>query len=336
MRPLRAWLEGLSIWLVGAIAMLLVALVVTVDQPDRAITGDSRAYVEAAESLSDGEYAAASEPSGTPRYPPGFPMLIAPAVWVWGDGGARAMGIASGALLVVAVWALARQLGGDRAAFVAAAIWCASPMVSRFSTDVMSDPAAALFVVGGVLAAARGRWVVAGILLAWSTWVRIIHVVFLGGLGRRRKAWLAAVLVLVPLVVFQLAVYGRLAGYDGGQAGFSLGNVLAHTGLTFVDRPSPWANWQFVPGVLFGLSAGLVPMLPVLAAFEARAAWGDPAVRLGTWVVVANVVIYLPYYFQAARFLLPAACFVIAGASAGIVRIIDRVRLPSLGVPASR
>lgn len=325
MTRLRRWLVEQSAWHIAAGVMLVVAIVVTLDQPSRAIAGDARTYVEAASSLSEGSYSAPSEPSGTPRYPPGFPILLAPAVMAFGDAGARAVSTVIGVCLVTAVWALARHLGGDRAAVAASTIWAFSPMVNNFTTDVMSDPAAALFSLCAALAAARGRWALAGLALAWSTWIRIIHVTFLGGLGRNRRAWAVAAVALLPLVVFQLAVYGRLAGYDGAQAGFSFDYVFERTGLLFVDRPSPWANWQFVPGVLFGLSSGLVPMLPVLAAYEAVRSWADPAVRLGTWVVLANVLVYLPYYFQAARFMLPAACFVIAGAAAGLVRAIDSV-----------
>lgn len=310
-------------WLIVAVALLGVAVVVTVARPERVIAGDSRAYVEAAESLRHGSYEAPSEPTGVPRYPPGFPIVLAPFVWAGGDDGARAVSAVLGCILVVLVWAAAARIGGLRAAAVAAVLWIASPMLTDYSTEVMSDPVAAASVLVALLAALSGRWVWAGLALGWSSWCRLIHVVFLVGLGRRRHAWLAAAAVLVPLAAFQLQVYGRLAGYDGGQAQFSLDYVTQHTPLLFMDRPSPWPNWQFFPGILAGLEGGLVPLLPLFAGVELVARRGEAAARLAACVIAGNVAVYLPYFYQAARFMLPAACLVVVFAAAGAVRLVD-------------
>lgn len=311
-------------WQIASLLLLVVALVLTVDHPPRVIgPNDARIYIEAAEAVAQGEYASDSEPSGVPRYPPGFPLMLSPFVAAWGDDGARAATILWGAALVGLVWLAAKRIAGDRGAAIAAILWSLSPMLTDYSTDVMSDPAGAGFVVLAFLWASSERWVLSGLALAWSGWIRLIHVVFLGGLLRHRRAWLAAALLLIPLGVFQLRTYGRLAGYDGGGAEFSLSHIGGPTPLMFFDRPSPWPNWQFFPGLLWGLQSGLVPMLPLFAGFEIFSRRSDPSVQLAGFVIVANVAIYLPYYYQAPRFVLPAACLVVVFAAGGIARVID-------------
>ena len=218
---------------------------------------------------------------------------------------------------------------------MAAVLWSVSPLARDYSTEVMSDPAGAVLVMVGFLAARKGRWLVAGLALGLSSWVRLIHVMFVPGTGRHRSAWLAAAGVLAPLAAFQLLTYGRLAGYDGGEAQFSVAHVFGGTPLLFMDRPSPWPNWQFFPGLLWGLRGGLVPMLPLFAGFELAARRAEPSARLAAWVIVANVAVYLPYFYQASRFVLPAACLVIVFASAGSVRLVDNLRSGDLGRPAS-
>lgn len=313
-------------WRALSLAALLVAVVVTVTDGVGEIGGDARVYVEAARSIGEGAYEAPSEPSGVPRYPPGFPLLLAPFVAAWGEGGARAASAVIGGLLVVSVWQLARVLGGHRAAALAAVLWTASPLVRDFSTDVMSDPAGALLVVAAILASITGRWMLTGLALGGSSWVRLIHVTFIVGVGRRRAAWVGAAVALVPLAVFQLRTYGRLAGYDGGEAQFSLSYVFDHTPLIVMTNPSPWPNWQFVPGLLWGLQRGLVPMLPIFAAVELVARRREAPARLAAWILLVNVLVYVPYFFQASRFVLPAACVLIAFSAAGMVRVVDRLR----------
>jgi hypothetical protein len=279
-------------------------------------------YVEAAASVADGEYRAPSEPTGVPRYPPGFPLLLAPSVAIAGDAGARATATAIGALLVAVVWFASRELAGDLAATIAGLLWVLSPMVRDYASDVMSDPAAAALVVIGVVAANRGRWVLAGLAWGGSSAVRLIHASFLPALGRRRAGWIAAAAVLAPLALFQLKTYGRLAGYDGSEAEFSLSHVLARTPLVVMSRQSEWTNLEFFPGLLFGLSGSLVPGLPLFAAYEMWTRRGEAVVAAAAWIVAANVLVYLPYYFQAARFMLPAACLMIVFASAGVVSLV--------------
>jgi hypothetical protein len=252
--------------------------------------------------------------------------MLAPSVALWGDDGALAMSALIRAGLVGLVWLAAERLGGHRAGGLAALLWALSPLVAHFSAGVMSDAAGAAFVMLAFLAALRGRWVLVGLALGWCSWIRLIHPVFLGGMGRRRAAWTAAVLMLVPLALFQLAVYGRLSGYEGDGAEFSLSFVFGGTTLGGGGRAALWPNWQFFPGLLWGLRGGLVPLLPLFAGYEMFVRRTEASTRLAAWIVVANVAVYLPYHFQASRFVFPAACLVIVFAAAGVVRLVDEVR----------
>lgn len=321
-----------SPWLMVSLVALAVAMMTTVAWgPTGVARDDPRIYVEAAESIAHGDYRSDSEVSGLPRYPPGFPLMLAPFVAAAGDRGAELAGIFFGVALTGLVWLCAHRLGGARASALAALCWMLSPLASDYATGVMSDAAAASMVMLALLAVMAERWVLAGMALGWSCWIRLVHVPFLAGLGARRRPWLVAALLLLPLAVFQVQIYGRLAGYDGDQAQFSLANMFGGTSLLYLDTPSPWPNWQFVPGLLMGLRGGVVPLLFLFAAYELWAARAAPVVRLATWVLVANVLIYLPYYFQAARFMLPGACVVLAFGACGVVRLLDALSTRGTG-----
>lgn len=306
-------------------ALLASALFVTARPVAGIGADDPRVYVEASHSLLDGAYRSPSEPGGVPRYPPGFPVMLAPFVAAAGDDGARAASVLIGGALTALVWWSAHRVAGARASALAALFWMLSPLLRDYATEVMSDPAAAAMVMLAFLAALADRWVLVALALGWSCWIRLIHVPFLLGLGRRPPAWLAAVLTLVPLAAFQLAVYGRLAGYAEDQAQFSVGNIFGGTSLLYMGRPSPWPNWQFVPGMLGGLRGGVVPALVVVAGYELWTRRDEAAARFAAWIIVANVLVYLPYFFQAARFMVPGACLVVVYGACGVVRLVDRV-----------
>ena len=64
-------------------------------------------------------------------------------------------------------------------------------------------------------------------------------------------------------------------------------------------------------------------MLPIFAGYELWQRRAEPAARFAAWTIVANVLVYLPYYYQAPRFVLPAACLVVVFAAAGAARLVD-------------
>lgn len=293
-------------WRWIGLSLLVVALAVTLSQPIGLIESDSIVYTEAAESIAQGSYAAASEPGGVPRYPPGLPLLLAPLTYVAWPDSASALMMAIGAALCGLVWFSARVLGGWRAASVAAVVWSFSPMLRTTGQFIMSDAPAALLVMAALLAVIRGRWILAGLAIGGSSVIRLPHVLFT--LASWRRSYLvSAAAVLIPLALFQLATYGRLAGYSGSQAQFAPHYLWGDTLYLQITNPSSLPNWQFFPGTLLGMDGHLVPLLPLAASAEL---WRrrDSVARFALAIVSINLGTYLFYFYQMERFLLPAAC----------------------------
>ena len=165
--------------------------------------------------------------SHPPRYPFGFPALLAPAYRL-GDAG-LATGIyaviAYGALTVLLVYVLARRIGGPLAGLVAALVPLVRPLFLDWSHQVMSETATAALVAAVAL---------------------LVHLVVGAGTGRGRVLLLVglglacglsitvriAQLCLVPAVLAALLVDPRVRAHplrDG--AAFALGPVLALAAL---------------------------------------------------------------------------------------------------------
>jgi hypothetical protein len=107
--------------------------------------------------------------------PPGLPVLLVPAVWLFGTVGAHWEAWLLGVILLVVVWGVARDIGGDLAA--------------------------------------------AG---AEACFLRLGVPVLLPMLGRRRGAWIVALVGVSALAAFQLYAHGNLTGYTGHNAHFGL------------------------------------------------------------------------------------------------------------------
>jgi hypothetical protein len=158
-------------------------------------------------------------------------------------------------------------------------------------------------VVLGLVALLHGRPWLAGMLTAFSGWVRLVHVVFVAALPRR--AWVPAIGMLGVLAGWQLIVHGSLLGYEDSVVTFSLEHVTGRSWLEVVGNPSEVPNIVYYPAILYGYGAIGAPGLVVLAAVGLRRHWG-PAARFT--LVALNVAVYLPYFAQSARFMLPSVC----------------------------
>jgi hypothetical protein len=159
----------------------------------------------------------------------------------------------------------------------------------------------------------HGRDRLAAVLVALSAWFRLVHVAFVVALPR--KVWTVAMLTLVPLGLWQLLIHGDFVGYSDQQAQFSLGYLTSGAWLEVVGNPAYYANWQFYPLVLLGASGGVLPVLAVLAALGLRRHW-DAVAGFAVKIVALNVAVYLFYFFQSARFMLPAISVLIVYAAA--------------------
>jgi hypothetical protein len=133
-----------------------------------------------------------------------------------------------------------------------------------------------------------------------------------------------------PPSLFSLEfVFGQPLGRDG----FNVGGVLTKLGL-----PNALAYVLELVGDAYVLlpGVGLVGLLALLSFFRQRGPLGVLG-RFGLVALAANLLIYLPWWYQSGRFFIPAA--VPVGLAAGIwvgryVPVARRhIHLPSLGKP---
>jgi len=302
---------------------------------------DALEYEEAARSLAAGRgYVLEIDGQAyPPRYPPGFPLMMAPVLAVAGDApGTGVWVVWASALVAVAgtAW-LATLAAGPLAGVAAALVLALLPMHVSWSRAVMSDvPASAVVVVAAAWAtAALGRtrlgaaeWLGLGVMLGLATALRDTCVLVAGPIGlllatggrpgRRRLAAFAAGVAagVLPLVVYRGVRFGSpLAD------GYGYWVTFAHHGLQYVfGRPAAGGS---EPNLVFYLRqlAGLGSLYPwplallavVGLVFGVRRAGPTRtlAVIAGGYVVLV-LAVYAPFFWQWDRFLVPALPLVCA------------------------
>jgi hypothetical protein len=242
-------------------------------------------------------------------------LLMPAALASRGDLAMQATACVLGLLLIAAIWRCAYAIGGYPAAAGAALLTLASPGVLHAGSSLMSDGPAALLLVIGLFFIATGRLRAAGVAFGLACVVRLNAVFFVPGLGRRR-ALVAAAGVVGGLAVFQLAVHGNVRGYTGGEAAFGFGYMTHLTVLESAGNPSHEPNWLFYPEVLFGAGRLLVVGAPALGAYGLWLRRSEPVAKAAAWIVASTFAVYLVYFFQSWRFLLPV--FVVAVIFGGV------------------
>jgi len=293
-----------AVWRPRAIASLICAVIVTLAFRGDFVGGDEHHYLALARDF--------STPS---RFPPGLALLLSPVVgsltvvrWVM-------TGVA--VALVVSIWWAARLLGGWRAAAVAGVLLVMSPRLIAAGSEVMADKLGALLLVLGLIAVHHSRHVVAGLLVGFGGWVRLAHVAFVAALPRR--TWAAGAAVVGGLVVWQLAFQGTVVGYGEGEASWSLGHLLGHAVNFERGGVDPyWPNVAWYPAVLLGWGGVIAPLAVIPAGWAMWRRRGEEVGRLALGVVALNLLIYLPYYWQAWRLLDPAAAMVLVFAAVAL------------------
>lgn len=294
---------------------LLVAIISVLVGP-RGLGGDTEVYIAGADALlGRGSYADVP-------YPPGFPALLAPLrlldLPLWWVASLAAL------TMVVCIWWAAYRMGGPFAAAIAAAFSTGSWMISGADSYVMSDAPAAALVAGAIVAATYGRWKLVGLLLAGSTSLRMGHAIFALA-SRRREVIVPIVAVGLALLAFNVAVYGRLSGYEPGRAEFALRYLWEPAFFEAIGQEGERLNAALYPQLLMGRWDMIVPLLPLLAGLEVWRRREDPVVRFGAGVIVLNVVLYLPYFFQSHRFMMPATVALVVLAACGTVRLLGQL-----------
>jgi 4-amino-4-deoxy-L-arabinose transferase-like glycosyltransferase len=296
---------------------------------------DALEYEEAARSLAAGQgYALEVEGERfPPRFPPGFSLLIAPVLRVLGDAPGTGIWLvwASALVAVVCTAGLAALVAGPAAALGAALLVALLPMHVSWSQAVMSDvPASALVAAlawWAVAALARprlrvGEWLALGVVLGLGAALRQTCVLLVVPLAlvlvtRGRDAWrsgaglVAGTFVgLLPLLGYQLARFGApLAD------GYGYWVTFAHHGWRYVlGRPAAGgsdANLVFYGRQLAGLGTLYPWPVAVLAGFGfglavRRSGPARTLALLAGGYVPTVLLLYVPFYWQWDRFLLPA------------------------------
>jgi len=241
-----------------------------------------------------------------PRYPPGWPLLLAGALWAGVDGTDlwRVTGVFGAVLawvVAVVAYGAARWIGTSRggaflAGLLAGWLWALAPIAAGAGRTVLSDEPAALAGVACLLLTGLG-------LLLTAKPRTAILCAALGGLCLGLSAAMrpiAACLLAPPLGVLLLASLRktgirlqlpRLAAWILGAAIFpaAVMILLQHSGL----RPTEWSGYAFwVPeryGRLsdtFSLSYALQPDEDFNLGTE-----GEPLSHLG---IAARVLLGLP------------------------------------------
>src|SRR5262249_36247139 len=202
---------------------------------------DALEYEEGARNLAAGDGYCLIMDGGRypPRYPPGFSMLMVPAMWLTaGRHGAGIWTVLASALAGIAcVWAIGFLVGGPASAFAGGLLLALAPLHVRWSRAVMSDvptaTVAAGLALGGLLCRRRGAWawfalgVAAGLaaLLRPTCTLRVLPIAAMllveygaGSAAARRVAALAigVTVGLLPVASYDLQRFGSplASGYE--------------------------------------------------------------------------------------------------------------------------
>jgi hypothetical protein len=295
-------------------------------------------------------------------YPPGFPLMLAPFAAIGHFPGNVQIGARFWAVVYLLTMAgAALALGGPWAgAIVTVLVWL-SPFARTSARYVMSDASGALLaVLLLIVVERRGRKsaALAGLLAGAGVLVRLSGLIVLAALlltltGKRR--WTAAVWALPPLLA--LGIYQWSADGAPWRSGYSLWYpTLKVLSAGFATQRSPigdgrglipdrldssLAQWAcngctkgtavtilphliFYPLLILGLFWVFGPPLVGMVTLGLTV-WdrGRPSARLALLTTAGLLVFYVFYYYQAGRFLAPAASMLmVTGVAAACRRLI--------------
>jgi hypothetical protein len=319
---------------------------------------DSLEYLQGAVALLQGGYVVNWDGvPHVPRYSPGFALTLAPAIVVGGVEAAPWVPYLFGLALGATAAVIAARVAGPLAAPLTVATVLLARAPAQLSGELMSDiPTAALGVMQlGLLALGSSpvSGLAAGLVAGSMVWIRPASVVVLlaGLLGltarKRARAWSLAYLagalpVIAALFVWQALMFGspltsgyQAAGYGGGDGStlgsvFSLDIVLGEGGgidpsamgrlhlptLLFYPLALAGADaFLCLPGVgLLGLF-GLIRLAPRVGAAGVVGRFGLAATGL-------TLVLYMPFFWRAERFLLLPAALLGIGAGTVLVQLV--------------
>jgi hypothetical protein len=334
-RSASAWLALAG--LIAALALGALARWIPLEHvEDLRPRPDALEYEEGARNLLQGEgyWVIIGADKYPPRYPFGFPALLLPVLWAYGDvpgSGVRAV-LACALATIVGAWWLGLRCGGPASAAVAALLIALAPFHVRLSQQILSDVPAAAATTGlaaGMLAALRRQlsdraWFALGVLAGLAATIRTSGVVVLvaatfmllvvspsGRVGRRRVLALAAgaAVGVLPMLAYNTIRFGSplTTGYHWWTSRERFAWRYAF------DRPvggGSMANATFYLRAVAGLGE-LYPwpiaVLGIVGAVQGlRRPGAARALALLTLGLIASLVAFQSAFFwQGARFLLP-------------------------------
>jgi hypothetical protein len=313
----RAWAQWLLNAIAGACFIFALVFLEPVAPIDEAFP-DAIEYVETARNLVDGDgYKTDTRPD--PRYPPGLPLLLVPFVALnEPPDDVQHFPALAGALLLVAMGASAWSLGGRVAAASTWLIAALSRGVTGSTAQILSDLPAAVLVCAALACVARRRDLWAGILVGFSATVRLGHAAFALAVPRYR-GWVGAALVLGPLALVQLWLFGNLSGYADGTAEFGLA-WLHERPIRGANKLAAQPNPEFYLQQLAGREWWLVPGTAAVALLELWFRRGESVARFAAGVICLNLTTYFLYFYQDARFVLTSTVLLTVFAGAAVAR----------------
>lgn len=266
---------------------------------------DGVSYLWIAERFAEGDFAAAL----STVFPPGYPLLLAPWIWLGGNGETVAHWF--GAICLSAtLWPLARlaTFAGAPTVWPVVLLFAASPLPPRLCAEVYSESPYLLLMAWGAWLGVSGRMLAMGTCAAMAFWIRpegsLLAASFV--LVTPRRAWPS--LVPVAGAVLALAAWRWMVGH-----GFDPLPIHAfHEGRDDLpDRGQVLQNLLAVPVQWFeGLAFGGALALPLLFRPGAR------RLRPFVWQVALQVGVICTFVVRKRFFV---SCAVAVHLLAGLV-----------------
>lgn len=308
-----------ALWLA---AVLLAAWSLVLARRSPLPSEDGVSYLWIAERFAEGDFAAAL----STVFPPGYPLLLAPWIWLGGNGEAVAHWF--GAICLSAtLWPLARlaTFAGAPTVWPVVLLFAASPLPPRLCAEVYSESPYLLLMAWGAWFGVTGRMLVMGVCAAMAFWIRpegsLLAASFV--LATPRRAWPS--LVPVALGVLLLAAWRWSVGH-----GFDPLPIHAfHEGRDdLAERGQVLHNLLALPGPWFeGLALAGALVLPALFRPGSRRLWPfvwQVALQVG---VICTFVVRRRFFVSCAVAVHVLAGTVLARFPRGVQRLVLAVAL---------